>query len=50
VLQALYSFEPKSLPVYVGQQMDVFIEAPPIRGVESTPPPPHEDSPSGQGK
>jgi len=32
VLQVLYSFDPKSLPVYVGQQMDVFIEAPPIGG------------------
>jgi HlyD family secretion protein len=31
VLQGLYSFDPKSLPVYVGQQMDVFIEAQPIR-------------------
>ncbi len=27
VLQALYSFDRKQLPVYVGQQMDVFIEA-----------------------
>ncbi|MGZ5526281.1 MAG: efflux RND transporter periplasmic adaptor subunit [Methylomonas sp.] len=27
VLQALYSFAPNQLPVYVGQQMDVFIEA-----------------------
>ena len=27
VLQALYSFEPSQLSVYVGQQMDVFIEA-----------------------
>jgi HlyD family secretion protein len=27
VLQALYSFERNQLPVYVGQQMDVFIEA-----------------------
>jgi HlyD family secretion protein len=27
VLQALYSFERGQLPVYVGQQMDVFIEA-----------------------
>ncbi len=27
VLQALYSFNPNSMPVYVGQQMDVFIEA-----------------------
>jgi HlyD family secretion protein len=31
VLQLLYSFDPKSLKnVYVGQQMDVFIEAAPI--------------------
>jgi multidrug efflux pump subunit AcrA (membrane-fusion protein) len=28
VLQVLYSFDPAKLPVYVGQQMDVFIEAP----------------------
>ena len=27
VLQALYRFDRKQLPVYVGQQMDVFIEA-----------------------
>ena len=32
VLQVLYGFDPKALPVYVGQQMDVFIEAPPIGG------------------
>ena len=29
VLQVIYSFDPAALPVYVGQQMDVFIEAPP---------------------
>jgi RND family efflux transporter MFP subunit len=29
VLQVLYSFEPGKLPVYVGQQMDVFVDAPP---------------------
>lgn len=29
VLQILYEFEPKGLPVYVGQLMDVFIEAKP---------------------
>jgi multidrug resistance efflux pump len=29
VLQVIYSFDPQALPVYVGQQMDVFIEAPP---------------------
>jgi len=27
VLQVVYSFDPKSLALYVGQQMDVFIEA-----------------------
>jgi HlyD family secretion protein len=36
VLQVIYSFDRKSLPVYVGQQMDVFIEAPPAS--EKTPP------------
>ncbi len=31
VVQALYSFDPASLPgTYVGQQVDVFIEAPPL--------------------
>jgi HlyD family secretion protein len=30
VLQVLYSFDRGSLPVYVGQQMDVFIEAQPF--------------------
>ncbi len=30
VLQVLYSFDRGSLPIYVGQQMDVFIEAPPV--------------------
>jgi HlyD family secretion protein len=29
VLQALYAFERGNLPVFVGQQMDVFIEAGP---------------------
>jgi multidrug efflux pump subunit AcrA (membrane-fusion protein) len=32
VLQVLYSFDTKSLPVYVGQQMDVFIAAKPLGG------------------
>jgi hypothetical protein len=27
VLQALYQFNPKDLPAYIGQQMDIFIEA-----------------------
>jgi hypothetical protein len=26
VLQVVYSFDPKSLPLYIGQQMDAFIE------------------------
>jgi multidrug efflux pump subunit AcrA (membrane-fusion protein) len=30
VLQVIYSFAKGRLPVYVGQQMDVFIEAPPL--------------------
>jgi multidrug resistance efflux pump len=36
VLQIIYSFERGSLPVYVGQLMDVFIEAPPIGGATAT--------------
>jgi multidrug resistance efflux pump len=28
VMQAIYSFEKGALPIYIGQQMDVFIEAP----------------------
>ena len=32
VLQAIYSFDPAALPVYVGQQMDVFIQALPALG------------------
>ncbi|MBI1853254.1 MAG: HlyD family efflux transporter periplasmic adaptor subunit [Planctomycetes bacterium] len=27
VLQVIYSFDPNSIPIYVGQQMDVFIDA-----------------------
>lgn len=37
VLQIIYSFEKGELPVYVGQQMDVFIEAPPIGAATQTP-------------
>ncbi len=40
VLQVLYSFNPKSLPVYVGQQMDVFIESRPIAQSGGYNPPP----------
>jgi len=32
VLQVIYSFDRAALPVYVGQQMDAYIEAPPIAG------------------
>lgn len=37
VLQVIYSFDPASLPLYVGQLMDVFIEAAPIGGTTSDP-------------
>ena len=29
VLQVIYSFDPKDMPSYIGQQVDVYIEAPP---------------------
>jgi HlyD family secretion protein len=32
VLQVIYSFDRAALPVYVGQQMDAYIEAPPVVG------------------
>ncbi len=35
VLQVIYSFDPATLPVFVGQQMDVYIEAPPLPGARS---------------
>ncbi|HXJ33976.1 MAG TPA: efflux RND transporter periplasmic adaptor subunit [Candidatus Eisenbacteria bacterium] len=35
VLQVIYSFDEGTLPVYVGQQMDVFIEAPPVSAVRA---------------
>ena len=35
VLQVIYSFDPASLPLYVGQLMDVFIEAAPPVGAAS---------------
>ncbi|MBI1190811.1 MAG: biotin/lipoyl-binding protein [Tepidisphaera sp.] len=40
VLQVIYSFDPKDLPLYVGQQVDVFIQADPIRR-EGQPPEEH---------
>lgn len=30
VLQVIYSFDHGTLPVYIGQRMDVFIKAPPV--------------------
>ena len=37
VLQVIYSFDPAALRLYVGQLMDVFIEAAPIGGTTSGP-------------
>lgn len=37
VLQVIYSFDEGALPVYVGQQMDVFIEAPSLEALAPTP-------------
>lgn len=37
VLQVIYAFERGGLPVYVGQQMDVFIDAPSDAAVEQEP-------------
>jgi hypothetical protein len=36
VLQAIYSFDRSALPVYLGQQMDVFIQAPPLAAPEKS--------------
>ncbi|HTE05782.1 MAG TPA: biotin/lipoyl-binding protein [Planctomycetota bacterium] len=36
VLQVLYSFERGDRPLYVGQQMDVFIDAPPLHPTDVT--------------
>jgi RND family efflux transporter MFP subunit len=35
VMQVIYSFDPTSLPVHVGQLMDVFIEAPGLSSVKA---------------
>jgi len=40
VLQVIYSFDRGALPVYVGQQMDVFIEAPPVGATTTQAQPP----------
>ena len=36
VLQVLYAFDPGDLPVYVGQQMDVYVSAPSLSGPSTT--------------
>lgn len=53
VLQVIYSFDPASLHLYVGQLMDVFIEAPPMGAATSGPQHPASpcsDPPSGNRK
>jgi HlyD family secretion protein len=45
VLQVIYSFDPAALPVYVGQQVDVFIEAPRIGGASTRAQPPSRNMP-----
>ncbi|MDX2130656.1 MAG: biotin/lipoyl-binding protein [Planctomycetota bacterium] len=37
VLQVIFRFPPRDLPLFVGQQVDVFIEAPPLGQVSSAP-------------
>jgi len=46
VLQALYSFDRNQLPVYVGQQMDVFIEAQDYVPDQNSQPPLESGNPS----
>lgn len=36
VLQVIYSFDRGSMPLYVGQQMDAYVEAPPLESVAPT--------------
>jgi HlyD family secretion protein len=53
VLQVIYSFDPASLPLYVGQLMDAFIEAAPVGGTPSGSPAaagPCSDLSGGNGK
>jgi HlyD family secretion protein len=44
VLQVIYSFERRDLSIYIGQQVDVYIDATPDRGLKS----PLSSLPSGQ--
>lgn len=45
VLQVIYSFDPAALPVYVGQQMDIVIQAPPIAEASTRAQPPSGNMP-----
>jgi hypothetical protein len=45
VLQVIYSFDPASLRLYVGQLMDVFIKADPVDGATTVRQ--HPDGPCG---
>jgi HlyD family secretion protein len=45
VLQVIYSFDPAALPVYVGQQMDIVIQAPPIAEASAPAQPPSGNIP-----
>jgi hypothetical protein len=47
VLQVIYRFPRGKIPVYVGQQMDVFIEAPPVDPEAAAVAPAPEASPAG---
>ncbi len=48
VLQVIYGFDPATLPLYVGQMMDVFIEAAPAGGPASGPQ--HQAGPCGDSR
>lgn len=47
VLQVIYSFDPKSIPIYVGQQVDVFIKGKPSLGAPSSAPAPATEPAKG---
>jgi hypothetical protein len=42
VLDVVYRFPRAALPVYVGQEMDAFIAAPPVDGAAAKVPPGHK--------
>ncbi len=49
VLQAIYSFDRAALPVYVGQQMEVFVATPPPGAAAPAAAPSASSAPSGAG-